>query len=84
MHPPTHLHYFSPKTIKLLLEKNGFEIVYNQHCGFYRSLENMLYNILVLRLKWSRLHAWLGKTGIFRLALYLNLFDIMYVIARKK
>ena len=68
----------------LLLEKNGFEVVYNRSCGFYRSFENMFYNILVLRMKRPGLYSFLGKTGLFRLDLYLNMFDIMYVIARKK
>ena len=42
IHPPTHIHYFSKKTITKLLNKYGFEIIHFEHCGFYRSLDLIL------------------------------------------
>jgi 2-polyprenyl-3-methyl-5-hydroxy-6-metoxy-1,4-benzoquinol methylase len=84
IHPPTHLHYFSMKSITKLLNKNGFEVIYKKHCGFYRSLENALYNIFVLRNKSLFLYNLLKKTKLTSLDFYLNLYDIMYVIARKR
>jgi SAM-dependent methyltransferase len=84
IHPPTHLHYFSKKTIEKLLQKNGFEVVYSKHCGFYRSLENILYNIFVLRKRGKPFYNLTKKVGLNSLDFYLNMFDIMYVIARKK
>ena len=84
IHPPTHLHYFSPATIKLLLERHGFEVVYNRHCGFWRSFGNVAYNVLVLRQNRPRLFKPVEWAGLARLGFYLNLYDIMYVIARRR
>jgi hypothetical protein len=84
IHPPTHLHYFSPATIKLLLERHGFEVVYNRHCGFWRSFGNVAYNVLVLRQNRPALFKPFEWTGLARLGFYLNLYDIMYVIARRR
>ena len=84
IHPPTHVHYFSAKTLARMLNNYGFEVIYNRYCGFYRSVENIAYNILVLRQGKRRLFDLLQKTGIANFDLYLNLYDIMYVIARKR
>ncbi|HEY9696881.1 MAG TPA: class I SAM-dependent methyltransferase [Trichocoleus sp.] len=84
IHPPTHIHYFSQKSLAQMLNNYGYEVVYSRYCGFYRSLDNVAYNILVLRWKQPKLYNMLGKIGILKLDFYLNLYDIMYVIARKK
>ncbi len=84
LHPPTHLHYFSAKTLNRLLDRYGFDVVYNRYCGYYRSLGNVAYNILVLRQKRPGLFSALEKTRLTSLGFYLNLYDIMYVIARRR
>lgn len=84
IHPPTHLHYFSPKSIAQLLDAHGFDVVYNRYCGFYRSIGNMAYNVLVLRQQKPQLYRPLERLGIGGLGFYLNLYDIMYVIARRR
>lgn len=84
IHPPTHLHYFSQNSMVKLLDNCGFEVIYNQYCGFYRSMNNIAYNLFVLRSDWNFLYAILKKMGLCCFDVYLNLFDIMYVIARKK
>lgn len=84
IHPPTHLHYFSKKSLAGMLKSCGFEILYNRHCGFYRSIDQMAYNILVLRKKKRRLYEFLEKTPLMTWDIYLNLYDILYVIARKR
>lgn len=84
MHPPTHIHYFSKRTLTKLLDRYGFDVIYNRYCGFYRSLDNIAYNILVLRKKWQKLYALLRKVRLTEFNLYLNLYDIMYLIARKR
>ena len=84
LHPPTHLHYFSAKTIARMLDKYGFSVIYNRYCGFYRSIENMAYNIFVLRKQQLELYEWMKRFGITKGNLYLNLYDIMYVVARRR
>ena len=84
IHPPTHLHYFSKKSVAQLLDAHGFDVVYNRYCGFYRSIGNMAYNVLVLRQQKPKLYQPLEKLGVTGLGFYLNLYDIMYVIARRR
>jgi ubiquinone/menaquinone biosynthesis C-methylase UbiE len=84
IHPPTHLHYFSSASLTRLLQRYGFAVAYNRYCGFYRSLGNVAHNILVLRQKRPGLFRALEKTGLTSLGFYLNLYDIMYVIARRR
>jgi len=84
IHPPTHLHYFASPTLARLLERCGFDVVYNRYCGFFRSLGNVAYNILVLRCKRPWLFHQVERTGLANLGFYLNLYDIMYVIARRR
>jgi len=84
LHPPTHLQYFSKRTIERLLEQNQFEVVYNRHCGFYRSLDNISYNLFVLRSKIPSVHRAISRIGAGRWSFYVNLYDIMYVIARRR
>lgn len=84
LHPPTHLHYFSAQTIAHMLENYGFSVIYNRYCGFYRSVENMMYNIFVLRKHQPQLYEWMKTLGITKGNLYLNLYDIMYVVARRR
>lgn len=84
IHPPTHVHYFSMDSLEQLLRRHGFKTVYRKHCGFYRSTDNVAYNILVLRKKSEWLYQVLKKTGLLSLDFYLNMYDIMYLIAEKE
>jgi SAM-dependent methyltransferase len=84
LHPPTHLQYFSKPTIERLLEQHQFEVVYNRHCGFYRSVDNISYNLFVLRSKIPSVHRAISRIGAGRWSFYVNLYDIMYVIARRR
>jgi SAM-dependent methyltransferase len=82
--PPIHIHYFSRKTLETLLNRNGFEVIYNRYCGFYRSLDFTAYRILVLSKLSPGLYTYLSKWGLAQASFYLNLYDIMYVIAKKR
>ncbi len=84
IHPPTHLHYFTQQSARTLLERNGFDVIYSKHCGFSRSADNALYNVLVIRRNQLRLYNIIKKLGLINWSFYLNLYDIMYVIARKR
>ena len=79
IHPPTHLHYFSYNSIKTLLEKNNFKIIHFEHCGYYRSLKFIFYKLKIQKnLKFLLQYLFNGN-----LSLYLNLYDIMFIIAKK-
>jgi SAM-dependent methyltransferase len=84
IHPPTHLQYFTLESLTRLLERCGFRVIHVEHCGFYRSLGGMIHNLVALRWKWPRAGEWLRRLTPSRLDLYLNLHDIMYVIAERR
>jgi len=84
IHPPTHVHYFSRSTLHRLLEDNGLEVVYDRYCGFYRSIGFAAYRILDLKLGFRHLYRSLRRFNIEKRFFYSNLYDIMYVIARKR
>jgi SAM-dependent methyltransferase len=83
IHPPTHLHYFSKATLSRLLQKHGFSIRYFGYEGMHRSLDTMAYIVLMVKRRRPWLYTALKRTGLLKRTLYLNLFDIMFVIAEK-
>lgn len=84
IHPPTHLHYFSADTLRELLERRGFEVVHVSHPGNARDLRSILHFILDLRLGWGTLYRRIANWRVLNLSLTLNLFDIMFIVARRK
>lgn len=84
IHPPTHLHYFTRQSMERMLAAHGYKVIHFEHCGFSRSVDMTMYNILVLRSKARWLYDLLHRTPLSRLDFYLNLGDVMYVIARKE
>jgi SAM-dependent methyltransferase len=83
IHPPTHLHYFSRATLQRLLERLGLVIAYTGYDGQYRSVDTMAYILLTIKQKRPAMYAALKRTGLLNWNLYLNLYDIVFVIARK-
>jgi 2-polyprenyl-3-methyl-5-hydroxy-6-metoxy-1,4-benzoquinol methylase len=84
IHPPTHLHYFSTDTMKALLDRHGFDVVHLSHPGISRKLRSILYYVLVWRTRKTRLYDALSRWRAFDLPINVNMFDIMYVIARRR
>jgi hypothetical protein len=84
IHPPTHLHYFSAGTMKMLLDRHGFDVVHLSHPGISRKLRSILYYVLVWRTPKTRLYDALSRWRVFDLPINVNMFDIMYVIARRR
>lgn len=84
IHPPTHIHYFSQRTLSLLLRQYGFEPIYSHYCGFFRSIDNVAYNLFALRQQRPELYKIIQRSGLGRIDFYLNLYDIMFVVARKR
>lgn len=84
IHPPTHLHYFSVATMKKLLEAKGFEVIYVAHPGNSRRLRSVLYFLTALKGDKRGVYESLKGYRFFDLNFTVNLFDIMYVVARKR
>ncbi len=84
IHPPTHLHYFTRRSLTRLLEGCGFRIVHVEYCGVYRSVRGMVHNLVSLGWQWPRVGAWLMRVVPPRLDAYVNLQDIMYIVAERR
>jgi 2-polyprenyl-3-methyl-5-hydroxy-6-metoxy-1,4-benzoquinol methylase len=84
MHPPSHAHYFSIASMSAMLNRFGFDVVYARHCGYCRSLRSMAYGVFVQKHGDTRAFDLLNRLGIGGWPLYLNFYDIMYVIGRKR
>ena len=82
INPPQHITYFSRRTLSGLLQQCGFKVVGMWYCGKRVSLEFLLFIARYLlgrgRSPRSGNRACLTKIGI-----PLNLFDVVYVSARK-
>jgi SAM-dependent methyltransferase len=84
IHPPSHLHYFSKDTLRLLLVKYGLEVCYTGYAGCYRSADTIAYIVLSLKRGMPALYRNLKATGLLNWSFYSNFYDIVYVIARKR
>lgn len=84
MHPPSHAHYFSIASMSTMLDRFGFDTIYGRHCGYYRSLRSMAYGVFVQKHGDTRTLDLLNRLGLGGFPLYLNFYDIMYVIGRKR
>ncbi len=84
VHPPTHLHYFNPRSMTALMEANGLEVLRISHPGTFMSVDTMCHIMFVIRSKREKLYNFLKKTGLLKLNVYVNLGDLMMVIARKR
>ena len=83
IHPPTHLFYFSKETLSRALVQCGMEVVHFSHVGYRRGIKAMIYGLLGENNKREWLHRLLDIGGTKDMSVYLNLYDIMLVVARK-
>ncbi len=83
IHPPTHLHYFSAATLSKLLERHGFRVEHLSHPGMWRSVDTMAHIVFNLRHRQRRVYELLRRLGLLNWHAYLNLGDIMFVIAKR-
>jgi SAM-dependent methyltransferase len=84
IHPPTHLHYFTGESLRRLLDRLGFDVVYQRYAGFYRSVDLVAYNLFVLRYRMPWLYRALKALRVTKLNFHLNMYDILYVVARRR
>jgi SAM-dependent methyltransferase len=77
MTPPQHLFFYSRSTIRLLLQKEGFEVLAISYPWKKVPLSLMLYQIS------PALHRILSPAAGIAIGIPINLFDAMLVLARK-
>jgi len=87
IHPPTHVNYFSRATMRLLLERLGFEVIGFETAAYFHTLYNVLASIRLRRRSTAglagRVLAGIGERRARTVGFWLNLGDIMFVAARK-
>jgi SAM-dependent methyltransferase len=84
IHPPTHLYYFSPATLRQAAARAGLQSQRISATGYFRSYRSMVH---ALAMQGSRRHPQLYSLatlgGRVDLPIYLNLYDIVMMVARK-
>jgi SAM-dependent methyltransferase len=83
IHPPTHLFYFSVTTLSQAVERAGLKVLGTSHVGYYRGFQAMLYGMFVLGRKPTWLYHVFTLNGRIDFPIYMNLYDIMMLTARK-
>ncbi len=87
VHPPTHLHYFTSKSMERMLTDAGFKTVDIAHDPFYRNVKSSFHKISgltsnkVIKIGATALEA---VPGAGSLNLPINLFDIMTASGLKR
>jgi SAM-dependent methyltransferase len=86
IHPPTHLSYFSRKTLTRLLERVGYEVIAVETAPYYHTLYNILATLRLRGGITGRLAAWSLERlprALGQLGGWIDLRDIMFVAARR-
>ena len=84
IHPPTHLHYFSKKTLSILLEKYGFKVTHIKYPSVSRSIKLIFYSLFILNKSPNKLLFKIYNIIPNHWYFPFNSFDIMFVIAEKE
>lgn len=91
IHPPTHVYYFSPKTIGLLMEQYNLKVISVKHPSTSRNVGSV-FNQIIANRKASKKAVWpiafaekiAHLVGAHNINLPLNTGDIMEVVAVKQ
>ncbi|MBF0504605.1 MAG: class I SAM-dependent methyltransferase [Candidatus Omnitrophica bacterium] len=78
MTPPQHLFYFSRRTMEKILEKTGFKVLKLSCPWKLVPWKLILYQISPF------LKSFLGPLGRLSAGIYINLYDVMFIIAQKE
>jgi len=84
IHPPSHLHYFSKRTLSKLLEQHGFKIIDVSYPPVYRSVRLIYFSLFMLRKKYPRFIEKIYNLIPVKMNIALNTYDIMFLMAEKK
>ncbi|MGQ0826828.1 MAG: class I SAM-dependent methyltransferase [Bacteroidota bacterium] len=84
IHPPSHLYYFSKKTLSRLLEQYGFRIVNVSYPSVSRSIRQIFYSLFMLRKRYPGFVKKIYNGIPGRANMLVNTYDILFLIAEKK
>ncbi len=84
IHPPSHLQYFSKRTLSKLLERYGFKVLDVSYPPVYRSVRLIYYSLFMLRKKHPRIVEKIYKLIPSKMNIAINTYDIMFLIAERK
>lgn len=83
IHPPTHIHYFTKKSISKLLRQYGFEAEKIVYPPVSRSIRVIFYSLFILNKKPKKLIKSIYNLIPEKASIKINTRDIMFVIAKK-
>lgn len=90
IHPPTHIYYFSPQSIEKLLAKYDLNVAKIRYKPTYRNTGSVFNQLIANRKALQRNsslletgHKFAKATGLHKLNIPLNLYDVMEVTAVK-
>lgn len=86
IHPPSHLHYFTVRSMRALLVRVGFEVVLVRHRMFWRSADAVAYRVFCHERQGlgPAMYRALARMGVLGFSIPMNTFDLMTVLAVKR
>jgi len=84
IHPPTHLYYFSEKTLKYLLNNHGFKVYKIKYFPVYRSIKQIFFSLFILNKKPNKIIKYIYSIIPENKHIAINTYDIMFLIAYKQ
>lgn len=83
IHPPSHLYYFSEKSIRSFLKKYNFIVQKIKYFPVKRSVKQIFYSLFILKKGGNALSRFIYKLIPKKMTISINTYDIMFVIAQK-
>jgi 2-polyprenyl-3-methyl-5-hydroxy-6-metoxy-1,4-benzoquinol methylase len=83
IHPPSHLYYFSEKSMCSFLKKYNFNVRKIKYFPVKRSVKQIFYSLFILKKGGNAISRYIYKLIPKKLSFSINTYDIMFVIAQK-
>ncbi len=83
IHPPSHLHYFTSRSLKKLSQKFGFTQEHLSYPPVSRSVRIIFYSLFILNKPWAKPLRFLYDLIPDKASVSVNTYDIMFFVGRK-
>jgi SAM-dependent methyltransferase len=83
IHPPSHLHYFSKKTLTMLLQKYDLRVVRIDYPAMARSLRQVYFSLFLLNKRLNGFKEFVYRHIPENASISVNTYDIMLAVAEK-